>query len=147
MSEISERAATTYQAGFTCSQSVLSAFAPDLGLSTELALKVAAPFGGGIARRGEICGALSGALMVIGLKTGDTTGTDKDAKEYTVALSREMVGKFKKQNGALTCRELLNCDISIASELQRARDTQLFATICPRLVASAAEIAEELIDE
>lgn len=145
MTNPTDHALETFQNGFACSQAVLSAFAAELGLPVELALKLAAPFGGGIARRGEMCGAVTGALMVLGLKSGNTTAQDQAAKEFTYQQVEKFVARFTERNGSLTCRDLLDCDISVPAELQRARDTKLFTTICPRLVRDAAEIVGELI--
>lgn len=66
----SERAVACFKEGFSCSQAVFSTFAPQLGLECELALKVAGLFGGGMGRLGEVCGAVTGALMALGLKYG-----------------------------------------------------------------------------
>jgi C_GCAxxG_C_C family probable redox protein len=144
MTEIAERAVATYQEGFACSQSVLSAFASELGMPIELAFKVAAPFAGGIARQGEMCGAVTGALMVIGLQSGNITGQDQIAKDWTYESVREFIARFKERNGSILCRELLNCDISNPQELQRARDTKLFANICPGLIRASVEIVASL---
>lgn len=145
MTNSTDRAVAAFQEGFACSQAVLAAFASDLGLPTETALKLAAPFGGGIARRGEMCGAVTGALMVIGLQAGTTSATDKDAKERTYDLAQQFLTRFHARHASTDCRGLLDCDISVPSELQRAREQGLFKTICPAMVASAAEIVAELV--
>ena len=88
---------------FNCSQSVLSAFAAQYGLDKETALKLASPFGGGVARRGEICGAVTGALLVLGL----ARGADKPAgKDEIYRLSQEFMRLFEEKHGTLLCREL-----------------------------------------
>jgi hypothetical protein len=79
----SDLAVACFEEGFNCSQSVLSPFAPTLGLDRETALRVAAPFGGGMGRTGETCGAASGALIAIGLRYAQPSADDKDAKEKT----------------------------------------------------------------
>jgi C_GCAxxG_C_C family probable redox protein len=113
-------------------------------LDRKAALQVAGAFGAGIARTGQTCGAVTGALMVIGLEHGQTRGEDKPAKEKTYALAREFLERFQVQNGATLCRELLGCDIGIPEGLQAARDKGLFDSLCPRLVASAVEILQEM---
>jgi len=145
MNARTDSALTNFREGFACSQAVLAAFASDLGLPTDVALKLAAPFGGGIARRGEMCGAVTGALMVLGLKTGTISATDKDAKERTYDLAHQFLERFQARHAATDCRALLQCDISVPSELQRARAQGLFKTVCPTMVASAAEIVSELV--
>ena len=140
-----EIAIACFKEGFSCSQAVLSTYAPDLGLDREMAFRVAGAFGAGMARTGQTCGAVSGALMVIGLEYGQTQGEDKPAKEKTYALGREFLERFKARNGGVVCRELLGHDISTPEEMQAARDKGLFDSLCPRLVANAVEILEEIL--
>ncbi|MDD2550794.1 MAG: C-GCAxxG-C-C family protein, partial [Bacteroidales bacterium] len=68
-----------FKSGFNCSQAVLAAFSEECGISRETALKIACPFGGGIGGYGRTCGALTGGLMVIGLKYGATKATNLEA--------------------------------------------------------------------
>ena len=140
-----ERAAVTFREGFSCSQAVLSTFAPELGLDRETALRVAGAFGGGMARTGQTCGAVTGALMVIGLKHGQTNADDKQSKEKTYALAREFLQRFQERHGATLCPELLGYDIGDPQEMQLAKDKGLFTSLCPRLVADAAEILKEIL--
>ena len=140
-----EIAVASFKEGLSCSQAVLSAFAPGLGLDRQTALRVAAAFGGGMARMGQTCGAVSGALMVIGLKHGHVAAQDKAAKEKTYALVREFVDQFRARNGSLLCRELLGYDIGTTEGMQLILEKGLTASICPRLVRDAAEILERLV--
>ena len=82
MSKI-DTAVSGFKEGFNCAQSVLSAFSEELGLTRETALKIACPFGGGMARQAETCGAVTGAFMVIGLKYGQASKADKASKNRT----------------------------------------------------------------
>jgi C_GCAxxG_C_C family probable redox protein len=140
-----ELAAATFGEGFNCSQAVLSAFAPDLGLDCEMALRVAGAFGAGIARMGQTCGAVSGALMVLGLKYSQTQAEDKPAKERLYAIAREFMARFEARNGSILCRELLGYDISSPEGMQLIKDKGLFTSLCPRLVSNAVEIVEQLL--
>ena len=143
---IADQAITCFGEGFSCSQAVFSVFAPQWGLDRITALKVASPFGGGMGRLGETCGAVTGALMAIGLKYGQTIGEDKAAKEKSYELVRQFAERFKARNrGCLTCRELLGADISTPEGLQKVRETQAFTVMCPKFVRDAAEIVEELL--
>jgi C_GCAxxG_C_C family probable redox protein len=139
-----ELALSRFGKGFSCSQSVFSAFAPDLGLDTDAALRVSAAFGGGMGRTGRTCGAVTGALMVLGLKHGATRADDKATKERTYALAREFIERFEARNSSVACAELLGVDISTAEGLSAARGAELFKTVCPGLVASAAMILQEM---
>ncbi len=137
-------ALSRFSAGFSCSQSVLSAFAPDLGLELDPALRVAAAFGGGMGRTGRTCGAVTSALMALGLKYGATCGDDKATKERTYALAREFLARFEARYGATACSDLLGVDISTVEGHSAARASDLFKTTCPVLVAGAAAILAEM---
>jgi len=139
-----EIAVASFKAGLSCSQAVLSAFAPGLGLDRPTALRVAAAFGGGMARMGQTCGAVTGALMVIGLKHGHIAAEDKATKEKTYALVRQFVDEFRARNTSLLCRELLGCDIGTPEGMQLFREKGLNTLVCSRLVRDAAEILERL---
>jgi C_GCAxxG_C_C family probable redox protein len=124
---------------------VLAAYAPQFGLDRETALKVAGAFGGGMGRMGETCGAVTGALMVIGLRYGQAAAGDQQAKEKTYEVTREFADRFKDRHGCLDCRDLLGCDISTPEGMQQAREQQLFATRCSQYIQDAVEIVERLL--
>ena len=124
---------------FNCSQAVLGAYAVDYGLTVDQAMKVAACFSGGV-RKGEVCGAVSGAIMVIGLKYGD--GPDYKATAYPKAA--EFMDRFKEKNASYVCRDLLGCDLSSEEGMLYARENGLFKDICPKMVESAVDILEEM---
>lgn len=140
-----EKAVELFNQGFSCSQAVISAYADAVGLDPETALKVAAGFGGGMGRMAGTCGAITGAVMILGLKFGGATAENAEAKEKTYKRVRELVARFKARHGTMTCCELLGQDISTPEGLREAKDQQLFTTRCPKFVQSAAEILEELI--
>ncbi len=131
--------------GLSCSQAVLSTYGIEYGLDTELALKIATGFGGGLARQGGTCGAVTGAVMVIGLNRGSLSSADREAKEETYRAIREFLQRFERECGSTICRELLGCDISQPSGYARAREQNLFQTHCPGYVGSAMGILEEII--
>lgn len=131
--------------GFNCSQSVLSAYAERMGLDRELALKIATGFGGGMGRKGEVCGAVTGALMVIGLKHGRTILEDTESKEQTYELVGEFIKRFKSRNGSILCRELLGIDIGTPEGYAAAKEQKAFSEICPKMVQAAAEILEDIL--
>lgn len=142
-----DRAVAIFESGFNCSQSVCAAYAEQLGLDRELALKISAGFGGGMGRMAQTCGAVSGAFMILGLKYGPTDPDDKAAKEHTYERIRVFAEQFTARQGSLLCRELLDCDISTAEGLQYARDQKLFTERCPAFVKTAAEILAEMLQE
>ena len=104
-------AAARFKEGFSCSPAVVSRFSDDLGLDNDTAYKISCGFGAGIARTGNICGAVAGAVMVIGLKYGKATAGDDAAKERTYALVQEFITAFRAKNGSITCTELLGYDL------------------------------------
>jgi C_GCAxxG_C_C family probable redox protein len=138
-----EIAGTVFSQNFNCSQSVFSAFAPQLGMDGETALKLASPFGGGVARRGEICGAVSGALMALGLARGAATPA---GKEGIYRLSQEFMRLFEEKHHSVLCRDLIDCDLSTPAGHQAAKDKHIFTTICPALVQDAVEIVQKLLE-
>ena len=143
MTDPTKIAATRFDQGFNCSQSVLSAFATQLAIPEDLALRLASPFGGGVARRGHICGAVSGALMALGAGRG----ADLPAKkEETYRLGQELLKAFEGRRGTLLCRELIGFDLSTPEGWRRAKEKGVFKTICPGVVRDAVEITQELLN-
>ncbi|MGN0595589.1 MAG: C-GCAxxG-C-C family protein [Hominimerdicola sp.] len=104
-----QKAMELFKQGYNCSQSVIGAWAEEMGLDLETALKISSGFGGGIGRMREVCGAFSGAVMVLGLKYGNTIGSDAKAKGANYQLIQKFAQRFKEENGRNTiiCRELL----------------------------------------
>ena len=143
MATPAEIAVTVFSQHYNCSQAVFSAFAAQFGLDRETALKLASPFGGGVARRGEICGAVTGALLALGL----ARGADKPAgKDEIYRLSQEFMRLFEEKHSTLLCRDLFDCEISTPAGYQSAAEKRVFTTICPLLVQDAAEIAQKLLE-
>ena len=129
-----EKAVQYYQDGYLCSQSVLTAYAEEYGLTEELALKLGTCLGAGM-RKGEVCGACTGALMVLGLMHDDPKNR-KTAYENT----KQFLNDFRDVNGSYLCNDLLGCDVRTPEGVQYARDHHLFTEFCPKMVASAVEI-------
>jgi len=142
-----KKAAALFAEGFNCSQAVLAAHAQHLDVPLETALRLSSAFGGGMGRHGEVCGAATGALMVIGLVSGHTSADDKDGKERTYNLANMFLQEFASRNGSIQCPELLGCRIDTPEGQAQARKQALFSTICPRLVAGASEILAEILSE
>jgi C_GCAxxG_C_C family probable redox protein len=142
-----EEAWSNFEAGFSCSQSIVAAFGPEMGLERTMALRVAAALGGGLARSGETCGAASGALVVIGLKYGRIEADDEEAKERAYRIGGEFLERFKSRAGSTVCRELLGYDVSDPEQRQLGKEKGISTSICPRLVQDAAEILEQILQE
>jgi C_GCAxxG_C_C family probable redox protein len=143
MENPAELAEKRFSESFNCAQAVFSAFAARYGLDGNTALKIASPFGGGMARRGEVCGAVTGALLALGLKEGAELPAGKD---HIYQLAGEFLRLFQERHGSLLCRDLIGCDISTPSGHQQAAEKRVFVTICPGLVREAAQMAESLLE-
>ena len=142
----SDKALELFSNNFNCSQSVLTAFAPDFGIDEKLALMLGTSFGGG-ARNGEICGAVSGALMVLGLKYGHYNAADNEQKSRAYQIAVEYTKRFKALNGSIVCRDLLGYDLTKPDEMACIKEKGLFGTVCPKMVESAVKILENVLDQ
>jgi C_GCAxxG_C_C family probable redox protein len=138
-----ELALDTFKNNFNCAQSVFSTFSEAYGLPRETALKLAGGLGGGV-RCGEVCGAATGAVLVIGLKCGQTLPGDVQAKEYCNEQTAEFMRLFRERNGSCLCRDLLGIDISVGDNRRVAKEKNLFNTVCTDLITSAVEILEDM---
>jgi C_GCAxxG_C_C family probable redox protein len=138
-------ALASFRSGFTCSSVVLSTFSGELGLDPDTAKKIGCGFGAGISRTGNICGAVSGGIMVIGLKYGKTVLGDDAATEKTRALVLEFIDEFTQRHGSVNCSELLGYNLNKPDEYEKARDSGLFLTKCPELVTGAVAILEKIL--
>ena len=132
-----------FSQGFSCSQAVFGAYCEEFGLDNQMGLKVSCGFGGGMGRQGEACGAVSGAIMLIGLKYGKADVDDMTAKEKTYEMVQEFFKRFKTRNQFIRCNELLGMDLMNGDKSELAERTK---RICPQMVRDAAEIVEELLE-
>ena len=142
MSNVS-KATQVFRDGCACSQAIVSVYGPPLGLTHERALRIAAGFAGGM-RQGETCGAVTGALMVLGLRHCSADCGKPAGRAEVNERVIEFADRFKQRNGSTTCRELLGCDISTPEGMKHARARNLFKTTCVQMVKDAAEILEEM---
>ena len=141
-----DKAQEYFSNNFNCSQAVFTTFATEMGIDEELALKIATQFGGG-ARKGEMCGAVSGALMVLGLKYGHCHSDNAEEKAKAYQISEDFMNRFIQKNGTVVCRELLGYDLSEPEDMKKIKELNLFKTTCPEMVRCATEIVDEMINE
>jgi len=138
----SEQAKENFLKGYNCAQAVLLAFAKDLKLDEETALKMASSFGGGMGGMREVCGAVSAMSMVIGLRNGYTDPKNPEEKKKLYALVQEAAKKFEAENGSIVCAELLG--IRKKCQPPEARTQEYYKKRpCQDLVALAAGIIAE----
>jgi C_GCAxxG_C_C family probable redox protein len=117
----------------------------DLGIDRATALRFSCSFGGGMAHTGNTCGAVTGALMVIGMKYGRTDIEDLAAKEKTYAVANAFITEFLWRDHAIGCTDLIGLNLSDPKGLAAARQNDLFRVKCTRYVRDAAEILEKLL--
>jgi C_GCAxxG_C_C family probable redox protein len=139
------RAVALFKEGFSCSQAVCTAFCEGYGFEREKTLLISSAFGGGMGHNDEVCGAVAGALMVIGMKYGRVRADDRDAKEKCYSMAGVFFHRFKSLHGTVRCTDLLGVDISSTEGLQIARSKELFQTRCVDFVRHGAEILEEIL--
>ena len=130
---------------FNCAQAVCAACGPALGLDETTCLRMAGGFGGGMGRLAGTCGAISGAVIVLGLKYAPVAPDDREAKARTYEKVRELVQQFTQRHGTIICKELLGCDMSTEKGFALARQRDLHNTLCPTFVRSAVEIIDTLL--
>jgi C_GCAxxG_C_C family probable redox protein len=141
MSKVAE-AEHLFGRGFNCAQAILSTYCESFGMDPEMALRISCSFGAGMGRLGQTCGAVTGALMLIGLKHGKFKQNDNLSKETTYDLVQTFTDKFKARNNSIVCRELLGVDLINDEKSVIAARTNI---VCPRMVHDAAEIIGELL--
>lgn len=144
MEKINE-AISIFEDGFNCAQAVLSVYSNDLLIDRELALKIASGFGGG-SRNGELCGAVSGAIMVLGLKDGHYIKGDNELKHRSYRLAKEFTDRFREVHGDIVCKNLLGYDLSIPEEYKILEEKGMFKTECPKFISTAVSILETMLE-
>ena len=140
ISQLSKKAANHFKQGYNCAQSVLLTMQEYYGARRDsLIPKIATAFGGGIGRCGSLCGALTGAVMSIGLRYG-TNVPILEKREEAYRLARELYEQFEKEFGSPFCRELIGFDLTVPEELERARESKVLDEKCTCFVKKAVEI-------
>jgi len=124
----------------------LFSFCEELGLDADTALKIACGFGAGMGRKGEVCGAVSGGVMVLGLKYGRGEKEERAQTDATYAKIRELIDRFCAKHGSCICRELLSgCNLATPEGQTYYWENQCFNGICRPCVRDAAEIVADLL--
>ncbi len=144
-SQRAAEAVAAFNSGFSCSQAICTTYFQAYGVDRVTARKVSCGFGAGIARSGNLCGAVSGAIMVIGLAYGMARSGDTASKEKTYRAVNDFLQEFKQRNGELDCTSLIGFDLSDPSQLEMAKEKKVVTTQCPRFVKDAAEILDKIL--
>jgi C_GCAxxG_C_C family probable redox protein len=142
----SEVAVEKFLSGYNCAQSVLFPFCDDLAVEKNTALKLACGFGAGMGRKQEVCGAVSGGIIAIGLKHGRGEGQDKTPTEETYRRVRELMGRFEAKHGSCICRTLLNgADLNTPEGQKYFRENDLLNKTCKGCVETVVQTVEEIL--
>lgn len=142
----SDTAEHMFLKGYNCAQSVLYAFAQDMDLPGETALKISCGLGAGMARQGEICGAVSGAILVLGLKYGKGCDDEKELTETTYAKTKALMEMFCAKRGSCNCKKLLHgCDLSSPQGQATFKENDYYNKVCLPCVRDAVEILEQIL--
>lgn len=141
-----EKAAELFLQGYNCAQSVAVAFCDVTGLSEDFSAKMASSFGGGMGRLREVCGAVSGMLMVAGLLYGYETPGDDVSKKAHYTLVQALAAAFRQETGSIICREILKNPPSDPNPTPRTAEFYKKRP-CTRMVTLAGRILDDYIRE
>lgn len=139
-----EKARDLFLSGCSCSQAVFGAYAEELGIGHDTAMKLASSFGGGMGGTRETCGAVSGMLMVAGLKWGYSEPGNQDVKKAHYARTRTLIERFTAEHGTIVCRELLSHLQTLSKEPSERTPEYYRTRPCARFVETAARLIDEM---
>jgi len=143
-----EDAVLYFADGFACTPAVFTAFGKEMGLTEEQCLKIGCAFGGGMARNQYTCGAVTGALMVLGLCLGRGAEDTIEKKDITYEKSNEFFKEFINRHGSIVCKDLLQgLNMNDPEDKKKIEELKLFQMVCVKYVQDAVEIVEQLIGE
>lgn len=145
MTDHVEKATELFMSGCNCSQAVAGAFADTVGLDEKTMLRFSSAFGGGFARTRNICGAVSGMGMILGLKY--YSHDDKNGKRDIYAMTQSLTEEFRKENGSIICADLMANikNITCVPEPDERTAEYYKSRPCLKLVRSAAEMLDEYL--
>ncbi len=146
MSQKGKEARALFEQGYNCAQAVAGAFAAEMGLSQETAVRMVSPFGGGMGRLREVCGAFSGALFVMGVLYGYNDAQANEQKAQLYKDVQALAAQFTEKNGSIICRDLLGLRAGASEPQPAARTPQYYHDRrCSDAVESAATLMEGFI--
>ncbi len=142
-----ELAVNKFKSGYNCAQSMIYSFAEECGIDKSAALKLASGFGGGMGRTGNVCGAITGGILILGLMFGLGEGEDKSKQENIYKLVRDFIEKFKAKYGTIECRKLIDdIDLLIEEGQKRFKESGMINK-CYEYVENANRMIQEIIKE
>jgi C_GCAxxG_C_C family probable redox protein len=147
MKELQDKAIQLHQSGLNCAQAVLTSYCDEMNFDNNLALSISCGFGGGMGRLQETCGAVTGAIMVLGIHTCNKYTENKQRKEISYSKVQQFAEKFKSMHGTLDCKTLLNCDLNTIEGQKYMKEHNLSTKVCNRCIGNSIGILEELIKD
>ena len=143
--KVAEKAVQLFDSGFNCAESVLLALSEEFRQTNIVIPRIATGFGAGVSRSGNVCGALSGAVMAIGLRIGCDKAEEKEKRNAAYENVQRMIEAFGKEFGSTQCRKLTQCDLQTQEGQEEYRSKELRKSVCQKLVAWCAEyVAKKL---
>jgi C_GCAxxG_C_C family probable redox protein len=140
-----EKALDYFRNKFNCSQAVFTVFGNDNGLSEDDCLRISCAFGGGMGRQQHTCGAVTGALMALGLKYGKALNDSEEKKLETYSKTQEFFKRFAELNGSVNCKVLLEgLDMNNSDDHKIIMERKLFDINCEKYVVDAVKIVETI---
>ena len=143
--EAVRRAAGYAEEDFLCSEAVLMALSECLGVSSEIIPRIATGFGAGVGGKGEVCGALSGAVMGLGLRFGRSTVEEGEGERRPHWFSTELATRFQEQFGHVRCEDLLGLDLSLAEDFRTYHERGLWEINCRDIIKVATRLAYDML--
>lgn len=143
--ETVQLSASYAEKGFLCSEAVLRALSKYLEIQSNIIPQIATGFGAGIGRAGEVCGALTGGVMGLGLKFGRVKMSAEPAERPVHWFATELATQFKAEFGHLRCRDLLGLDVSSREALRRYREQKMWENQCREFITTTTSLAYEIL--
>jgi C_GCAxxG_C_C family probable redox protein len=145
MSDKSAIATEMFSKGYNCAQSVFYAFREEVGLDENTALKLACGLGAGMGRKEEVCGAITGGILVLGMMHGRGSKDKDKSTELTYQKTRELMESFAEKHGSYICRQLLDgCDLTTKAGQSMFKERNMRNTVCKGCIQSAVAILEKI---
>lgn len=140
-----QQAEEKFSEGYACSQAIFSTYCEQFEIDQTLALSLSAGLGGGVCM-GKTCGAVTGAILVIGLACGGTNPETSQGRRNIKKSVVQFIQRFNALNGTTECEELLSVNISTPEGMKTALEKGLFKKVCPKFITDSAEILEEILN-
>ena len=136
-----------FRNGLNCAQAVFLPYSKEFFLDPKFAIKVMAPFGAGISDTDDMCGALTGGIAAIGIRLGQLSRDETEARAKCGKATRQFISEFKKLHGNINCTPLIGYNLGIPEERKKATESGIFGTVCANLIDSASNLVEKILDE